>query len=96
MPRAFDRDGADFLAMSNPPSPAERLYISNAYHQVFVDVREAGTEAAAATAVVMAARGAAMPTQPPASFVADHPFLFAIRERETGAVLFMGRVNDPR
>lgn len=96
MPRAFERDGADFLAMSNPPNPAERLYISNAYHQVFVDVREAGTEAAAATAVVMAARGGMMQVEQPARFVADHPFLWVIRERETGAVLFMGRVNDPR
>lgn len=96
MPRAFDRDAADFTGMSNPPNAAERLYIANAYHQVFVDVREAGTEAAAATAVVMAARGGMMQRVEPATFTADHPFLWMIRDRATGAVLFMGRVNDPR
>ncbi len=96
MTRAFDRTLADFLPMSNPPSPAERLYIASAFHKVFVEVNEAGTEAAAATAVVMAARGGMMPQSQPASFVADHPFLFVLRERETGAVLFLGRVNNPQ
>ncbi|WP_161936442.1 serpin family protein, partial [Chlorobium limicola] len=58
-----------------------------------VDVGEKGTEAAAATAVVMQLRSA-MPMPVPV-FKADHPFLFAIRENSTGRILFMGRICDP-
>ena len=68
-------------------------------HEAFVAVDEEGTEAAAATAVVMQ-RAGAMP-QPPVPFVVDRPFLFAIHEVATGtplflAPLFVGRVSDPR
>jgi len=58
-------------------------------------VDENGTEAAAATAVVMKA-GSAAPTEEPAPFIADHPFIFLIKERATGSVLFVGRVEDPK
>lgn len=68
------------------------LYISLVLHKAFVDVNEEGTEAAAATAVVMKARG--MPAPIPV-FRADHPFLFLIQEKETGSILFMGRLTDP-
>lgn len=93
MPLAFDRDKADFTGIANPPSPADRLYIGKVFHKAFVKVDEKGTEAAAATAVVMP-RAGGMPQQP-VTFNADHPFLFFIRDHKTGLVLFMGRVADP-
>jgi len=68
------------------------LYISDVLHKAFVAVDEAGTEAAAATAVVVAGSG---PPEP-ATFHADRPFLFLIEDRPTGTVLFLGRVVDPR
>jgi serpin B len=61
-------------------------------HKSFVDVDEAGTEAAAATAVVMEAT--AMPAEP-VDLSVDRPFIFLIRDIETGTVLFVGRVMDP-
>lgn len=88
MRRAF-RGDADFSGMST----AEQLAISAVMHKAFVKVDEEGTEAAAATAVVM--RATAMPVEPP-SFRADHPFLFLIRDNATGAILFMGRVAEPK
>lgn len=92
----FDRARADFTGMANPPSPDDRLFISDAFHKVFVDVAEAGTEAAAATAVVMGRQGGMAPSAPPTPFVVDRPFVFIIRDLRTGAVLFLGRVLDPR
>jgi serpin B len=92
MPLAFDRNRADFTGMANPPDPEQRLYIAQVYHKVFVAVDEAGTEAAAATAVEMAVRGMA---STPVEVRADHPFLFVIHARESGAILFIGRVADP-
>ena len=67
------------------------LFISEVVHKAFVDVNEEGTEAAAATAVLMA-RSIPLPTP---VFRADHPFLFLIRENSSGSVLFLGRVADP-
>ncbi|MFO0760028.1 MAG: serpin family protein [Byssovorax sp.] len=93
MPLAFDADKADFTGIANPPSPADRLYISKVFHKAFVKVDEKGTEAAAATAVVMARAGGA--PMKPAEFKADHPFLFALRDLRSGIILFMGRVSDP-
>jgi serpin B len=95
MPLAFDPDKADFTAIANPPSPADRLYISQVFHKAFVKLDEKGTEAAAATAVVMSRAGSAAPSTPPAEFRADHPFLFVLRHVKSGAILFMGRVSDP-
>ena len=72
------------------------MSISKVIHQSFVEVNEEGTEAAAATAVVME-DGAAMGEEPekPKEFVADHPFIFFIEHTATGQMLFMGRVGDP-
>jgi serine protease inhibitor len=70
----------------------ELLYIAAVLHKAFVAVNEEGTEAAAATAVVMAARGLPLP---PPTFRADHPFIFLIRENSTGSILFLGRVVNP-
>ena len=83
-------DSADFSGIS----ATESIKVGAAVHKAFVDVNEEGTEAAAATAVMMAPTSAAVPVQPP-QFRADHPFLFFIRDRGTGAVLFVGRFEDP-
>jgi len=89
--RAFNSQQADFTAIA-PES--EQLEISEAYHKAFIEVDEKGTEAAAATAISMRA-GSAPPTDEPTAFVCDHPFAYIIRDRESGAILFMGRVVDP-
>lgn len=94
MKDAFDREKADFTAMANPPKPADRLYVSKVFHKAFVKVDEKGTEAAAATAVI-GAKGGGAPA-PPFEVRADRPFVFLIRERTTGLVLFLGRVLDPK
>jgi serpin B len=94
MPLPFT-PAADFTAMSNPSDADEQLYIDNVYHKAFVEVNEEGTEAAAATAVVMRARGGAPVADPTPTFQADHPFLFLLRDVRSGAILFMGRVSDP-
>lgn len=88
---AWDASKADFTGIA-PAS--EQLVISEAYHKAFIAVDEAGTEAAAATAISMKA-GSAAPTDEPIPFVADHPFLFLVRDTKTGAILFMGRLVDP-
>jgi serpin B len=79
---------ADFSGIAD-----ERLAISEVVHKAFVEVNEAGTEAAAATAVLML-RCAAVRSAPQIVFRADHPFLFFIRDKNTNAVLFSGRVLD--
>ncbi len=91
MPTAFT-DDADFSGLTVEPR-TEPLKISEVLHEAFVAVDEQGTEAAAATAVVMQ-RAGAMP-QPPVPFVVDRPFLFVIHDVEHGAPLFVGRVVDP-
>ena len=92
MTDAFDMDKADFSGMDGK---SHWLYISAVLHKAYIDVNEKGTEAAAATAVVMIARGIAPPAEPPRVFRADHPFLFLIRDSTTGSILFMGRVAQP-
>ncbi len=86
MPSAFS-DHADFSGMDGKRD----LFISAIVHKAFVDVNEEGTEAAAATGVVMS-RMAVMVTP---TFRADHPFLFLIRDNRTGSVLFLGRIVNP-
>jgi len=85
MPSAFDPMRADFSRMTGH----RNLKIDRVLHQAFVTVNEEGTEAAAATG------GGFGPTSVPDQFRADHPFVFLIRDRVTGAVLFLGRVIDP-
>ncbi|MFH0750627.1 MAG: serpin family protein [Chloroflexota bacterium] len=87
MPSAFD-DRADFSGITK----AERLAITDVIHQANIDVDEKGTEAAAATAVVMGK--VSMPAEP-VTLAVDRPFLFALRDVPTGAILFLGRVGDP-
>lgn len=92
MPDAFG-GAADFSGMTG----AKDLCISDVIHKAFIDVNEEGTEAAAATAVIMTrgARPQMMPKIPP-TFRADHPFLFIIRDTRSGVILFMGRITNPR
>lgn len=68
-------------------------FLDGVYHKTFVEVNEEGTEAAAATAAVIART--AMPAEPIPVFRADRPFLFVIRHEATGTILFIGRVVDP-
>ncbi len=79
---------ADFSGISEK----EELYISNIVHKSYVDVNEEGTEAAAATGVVMRKTTAVMET---VKFKADHPFIFFIKDNKTGSILFMGRLMNP-
>jgi serpin B len=86
MPLAFTPN-ADFSGMTTDAS----LFIGRVFHQSYVAVDQHGTEAAAATAVVAEASAARLGE----SLVVNRPFLFAIRDRHTGAILFLGRVIDP-
>ncbi|HEY96070.1 MAG TPA: serpin family protein [Dehalococcoidia bacterium] len=87
MPIAFSAS-ADFSGMTG----ARDLYIDQVIHKAFVSVDETGTEAAAATAVDM--KLTSMPAEPVIVTV-DHPFIFFIRDIETGTILFIGRVLNP-
>ena len=89
MPDAFSPEKADLSGIDGEP---HRLYIGAVIHKAFVDVNEEGTEAAASTAVGFAL--ASMP-EPVPTFRADHPFIFMIRDNNTGSILFMGRIVDP-
>jgi len=84
-------DTADFTGMANPVNPDEGLCVSKVFHRAIVKVDERGTEAAAATAVVMMVRGVAFEVE---EFRVDHPFLFFIRDTASGLILFVGRVVD--
>jgi serpin B len=89
MTEAFDSDRADFSGMDG----ARDLYISDVLHKAFVSVDEQGTEAAAATAVIMELTSA--PMGEPIPFTVDRPFIYLIRDQQSGTVLFLGRVMNP-
>ena len=88
MTDAFDTGMADFSGMDG----RKDLYITGVYHQAFVDVNEKGTEAAAATGVVVGLTS--MPMEP-AVVEVNRPFIFLIYDHETETILFMGRVMNP-
>ncbi|KAF5046416.1 Serpin [anaerobic digester metagenome] len=88
MPTAFSPD-ADFSGMDG----TKDLFISGVVHKAFVDVNEEGTEAAAATGVVIGLTSARPDSTP--IFRADHPFVFLITEKDSGTILFAGRVVNP-
>ncbi len=89
MAEAFDPALSDFTGMAD----VEDLYISDVLHKATINVDEVGTEAAAATAVIVAETSA--PIDEPISMVVDRPFLFLIRHTPTGTILFMGSVMQP-
>lgn len=89
---AFSPTDADFSGMYQPDG--EPLYISEVIHKAFVDVDEEGTEAAAATAIVMRASDA-LPENEPLLLEFNHPFLFIIRDHQSGLILFVGKVSNP-
>lgn len=87
---AFNRSQADFSRMESPDTALTgNLYISKVDHKTFVEVNEEGTEAAAVTGI-----GISVTSLPP-QFTVNRPFFFAIRDNETGTILFMGTVVDP-
>ena len=84
---AFAPGIADFSGMDG----TRNLFISRALHKAYIDVNEEGTEAAAATAIIMELTA----IQEEKEFRADHPFIFLIQHKETGALLFMGKIMNP-
>ena len=86
--QAFDRDAADFSAMSTSTQSGDGFFISEVLHKAFFEVNEKGAEAAAVTAIVVKSRSA--PTR-----FESVPFLFVIRDRQTGTILFLGRMARP-
>jgi serpin B len=89
MKDAFDHDKADFSGIN---SEMKDLALSTVVHKAFVAVNEEGTEAAAATGVSMAVRS----IQPqPVEFKVDHPFIFLIKDNQSGTILFWGKINNP-
>ncbi|HEX6910751.1 MAG TPA: serpin family protein, partial [Longimicrobium sp.] len=93
MADAFDPGRASFGAML-PPEFLQRqnAFVSEARQKVFIEVNEEGTEAAAVTGVEVRTTSA---PAPPQAFTVDRPFVLAIRDDQTGALLFVGQVNDP-
>jgi serpin B len=89
---AFDPAKADFRGMADVKD--QPLFIGAVLHKAFIAVDEKGTEAAAATAVLMRAGSAPRPEEP-IPFVCDRPFLFFLRHVATGALLFVGRYSMP-
>lgn len=93
----FGEPSAQFDGMCTSDDPRHRLFISDVFHKAFLEVNEKGTEAAAATAVVQDTAVAApedVPFIP--SFKADRPFVFLIRDNQTGSILFLGRCLEPK
>ncbi len=90
MPLAFDWTRADFSGMTERPPAEIPVAISDILHSALIEVSEEGTEAAGATMVTFHIGGI------PPSFVVDRPFLFFIVDEATGAILFQGKIVDPR
>lgn len=86
MPDAFEPRKADFSGIDI----SKRIWISNIFHKTFIEVDEKGTEASAATSVVLT-----QSSNLAIVFRADHPFIFIIRDNHSGSILFMGRVMNP-
>lgn len=102
MTRAFvlnrTGEGAQFDGMCESADPAHRLFVSQVLHKAFVETSEKGTEAAAATSVLFPAAEVAQPPKMvpfTPTFRADKPFVFLIRDQQSGAILFLGRITNP-
>ncbi len=89
MPSTFDQNQADFSGITLE----EQIYIDAAIHEAFINVDEEGTEAAGATAILLAGKG--MPAREPVEINLNSPFFFILQDRETGTILFYGRVMNP-
>jgi len=97
MKSAFDQpSGSANFDRIAPRKPNDYVYLSQVFHKTFIAVDEKGTEAAAATAVVMMATSAMAKRSPPIEVKVDRPFVYAIQHVPSGACLFLGRVTDPR
>ena len=92
---AFDKDAASFPAFAS--EVFDNVYVSDVLHQATVAIDEKGTEASAATAIVLAGLTSSIDPEPrtPKVVVADRPFLFVIRDNPTGALLFVGQIVAP-
>jgi serpin B len=92
---AFDKEAASFPAFASPVF--DNVYVSDVLHQATVAIDEKGTEASAATAIVLAGLTSSIDPEPapPKVVVADRPFLFVIRDNPTGALLFVGQIVEP-
>lgn len=95
MADAFDPAKADLNGILPEGATTERVFISDAIHKTYVSVDEQGTEAAAATAVIMSVTSAPVPTEP-FTMTVDRPFLFAIADNPTGVILFLGSISSPK
>ncbi len=91
MVKAFDRNEADFSGMTS--GGPERVWIDEILHKAVIEVTEKGTEAAAATSVVVV--GASISVEEPFEMIFDRPFFFTIWDNATGTILFMGSIADP-
>jgi serine protease inhibitor len=97
MRRAFDREGAQLTGMFSSPTGearAGRPYISSVLQSTYLKVDEEGSEAAAVTSIGVRATAVARPAQP-FQMIVDRPFLCAIEDRRSGALLFIGAIYDP-
>jgi serpin B len=92
MTQAFDRSAADFKGACPNPPDGDNLYISDVLQKAMIAMQEQGVEAAAATAVVLAGSSA---VQQPTPLNVNRPFVFAIEDTTSGAILFLGHVEDP-
>ncbi len=90
MPLAFQPGRADLSGIAGPPG---YLYIQHVIHEAYIDVDEAGTKAAAATGVVIGTTAIQLP--PKIHFVVNRPFIFVLRDKRTGAILFIGITSHP-
>jgi serpin B len=91
--KAFDQNNADFSGMTGRPVGQSGIYIGEIVHRAVIEVAEESTEAAAATAIGIRSLSV---QPPPVAFRVDHPFLFYLVDDTTGAILFQGRIVDPR
>ena len=96
MQKAFAAGTADFSGMTGRPAGQDRIHIGQIVHRAVIEVAEENTEAAAATAVGVRSMALPAPAPAPVPFRVDHPFLFYLVEDSSGAILFQGRIADPR
>jgi serpin B len=91
MPDAFSESKADFSGITNK----ESLIIDQVVHKAYIDVDTEGTEAAAVTAIMVIPISNDIFKKEPVEMTVDRPFIFLIRDIETGTILFLGRVLNP-